>query len=42
MSPFEAKDIIVKGTAIDFDPQVVEAFLAAFQFGEMDVRLAVA
>jgi HD-GYP domain-containing protein (c-di-GMP phosphodiesterase class II) len=42
MSPFEAKDIIVKGTATDFDPQVVEAFLAAFQFGEMDVRLAVA
>ena len=42
MSPFEAKDIIVKGTSTDFDPQVVEAFLAAFQFGEMDVRLAVA
>ena len=42
MSPFEAKDIIVKGTSTDFDPQVVDAFLAAFQFGEMDVRLAVA
>jgi putative nucleotidyltransferase with HDIG domain len=42
MSPFEAKDIIVKGTSTDFDPHVVEAFLAAFQFGEMDVRLAVA
>jgi putative nucleotidyltransferase with HDIG domain len=42
MSPFEAKDIIVKGTSTDFDPQVVEAFLEAFQFGEMDVRLAVA
>jgi putative nucleotidyltransferase with HDIG domain len=42
MSPFDAKDIIVKGTSTDFDPQVVDAFLAAFQFGEMDVRLAVA
>jgi putative nucleotidyltransferase with HDIG domain len=42
MSPFEAKDIIVKGTSTDFDPHVVDAFLAAFQFGEMDVRLAVA
>jgi putative nucleotidyltransferase with HDIG domain len=42
MSPFEAKDIIIKGTSTDFDPQVVEAFLAAFQFGEMEIRLAVA
>jgi putative nucleotidyltransferase with HDIG domain len=42
MSPFEAKDIIVKGTSTDFDPHVVDAFLAAFQFGEMDVRLLVA
>ena len=42
MSPFEAKEIIIKGTGTDFDPQVVEAFLAAFRFGEMDVRTAVA
>ena len=42
MSPFEAKDIIVKGNGTDFDPVVVEAFLAAFRFGEMDVRTAVA
>jgi putative nucleotidyltransferase with HDIG domain len=42
MSPFEAKDIVVKGTGTDFDPAVVDAFLTAFQFGEMDVRLAVA
>ena len=42
MSPFEAKEIIVKGTSTDFDPNVVEAFLAAFRFGEMDVRTAVA
>ncbi|HEV3060190.1 MAG TPA: HD domain-containing phosphohydrolase [Vicinamibacterales bacterium] len=42
MSPFDAKDIILKGTGTDFDPQVVEAFLDAFRFGEMDVRTAVA
>jgi putative nucleotidyltransferase with HDIG domain len=42
MSPFDAKDIIVKGSGTEFDPQVVEAFLAAFRFGEMDVRSAVA
>jgi putative nucleotidyltransferase with HDIG domain len=42
MSPFEAKEVIIKGTGTDFDPQVVEAFLAAFRFGEMDVRTAVA
>ena len=42
MSPFEAKDIIVKGTGTDFDPVVVDAFLAAFRIGEMDVRSAVA
>ena len=42
MSPFDAKDIIVKGTSTDFDPQVVDAFLTAFRFGEMDVRSAVA
>jgi putative nucleotidyltransferase with HDIG domain len=42
MSPFEAKDIITKGRNTDFDPKVVDAFLAAFRFGEMDVRSAVA
>jgi len=42
MSPFEAKETIVKGTAKDFDPVVVDAFLAAFRMGEMDVRSAVA
>ena len=43
MPPFDAKDIIVKGTGTDFDPVVVDAFLAAFRFGEMDARsLAVA
>jgi putative nucleotidyltransferase with HDIG domain len=42
MSPFDAKDIVVKGAGTDFDPAVVDAFLTAFQFGELDVRLAVA
>jgi putative nucleotidyltransferase with HDIG domain len=43
MSPFEAKDIITKGRGTDFDPAVVDAFLAAFHFGQMDVRsLAIA
>lgn len=38
MSPFEAKDVLVKGRGTDFDPDVVDAFLSAFRFGEMDVR----
>jgi putative nucleotidyltransferase with HDIG domain len=42
LSPFDAKDIIVKGAGTDFDPQVVDAFMIAFRSGEMDVRLNVA
>jgi putative nucleotidyltransferase with HDIG domain len=42
MSPFDAKEIIVKGAGTDFDPKVVDAFLEAFRFGELDVRSAVA
>ena len=42
MSPFEAKDIVVKGSGTDFDPQVVSAFLEAFKFGEMEIRTVVA
>jgi len=38
MDPIEAKDVIEKGRGIDFDPQVVDAFLAALRFGELDVR----
>ena len=37
MSPFDAKEIITKGSGKDFDPRVVEAFLAAFRKGEMEV-----
>lgn len=42
MSPFDAKEIIVKGSGTDFDPVVVAAFLEAFRFGEMDIRSEVA
>jgi putative nucleotidyltransferase with HDIG domain len=38
ISPFEAKNVIEKGRGTDFDPQVVDAFIAALRFGEMDVR----
>jgi putative nucleotidyltransferase with HDIG domain len=37
MSTFDAKDIIVKGSGTEFDPKVVNAFLAAFRKGEMEV-----
>jgi putative nucleotidyltransferase with HDIG domain len=37
MSPFEGREMIVRGSGTDFDPDVVEAFLAAFSRGEMEV-----
>ena len=37
MSPFDAKEIIVKGSGTDFDPRVVNAFVSAFQRREMEV-----
>jgi putative nucleotidyltransferase with HDIG domain len=37
MSPFEAKDIIVKGAGTDFDPQVVAAFTESFRRGGLEV-----
>jgi putative nucleotidyltransferase with HDIG domain len=37
MSPFDAKDIIVKGSGTEFDPRVVDAFLMVFQRREMEV-----
>lgn len=37
MSPFDAKEIIVKGAGTEFDPKVVDAFLAAFRKGEMEI-----
>lgn len=37
MSPFDAKDIIEKGSGTDFDPKVVGVFLKAFSRGELEV-----
>jgi putative nucleotidyltransferase with HDIG domain len=37
VSPFEAKEIIVKGAGTEFDPHVVDAFVAAFRKGEMEI-----
>ena len=37
MSPFEAKEVIEKGTGTEFDPKVVEAFLKVFKRGGMEV-----
>lgn len=37
ISPFEARDIILKGAGADFDPRVVKAFELAFRVGQMEV-----
>ena len=37
LSPFEARDIIQKGSGSDFDPGVVKAFESAFQKQKMEV-----
>ena len=37
MSPFEVREILVKGAGTEFDPSVVETFLAAFRKGDMEV-----
>lgn len=37
MSPFDAKDIIEKGSGTDFDPKVVRVFLKAFAKGELEI-----
>jgi putative nucleotidyltransferase with HDIG domain len=41
MSPFDAKEIIVKGSGTDFDPAVVSAFVEAFRKGELEVPTVV-
>ena len=41
MSPFDAKEIIVKGAGTDFDPAVVNAFVEAFRKGELEVPTVV-
>lgn len=37
MSPFDAKNIISKGSGTEFDPKVVRAFTEAFRNGELEV-----
>lgn len=37
MSPFDAKNIITKGSGTEFDPRVVKAFTEAFRNGELEV-----
>jgi putative nucleotidyltransferase with HDIG domain len=37
MSPFEARDIIVKGSQTEFDPIVVAAFQKAFRQGKLEI-----
>ncbi len=37
VTPFEAKEIILKGSGTDFDPHVVRAFVAAFSSGQLEV-----
>ena len=37
MSPWDAKDIILKGSGTDFDPTVVDAFVRTFMKNEMEV-----
>ena len=37
MSPFEARDIIVKGADTEFDPRVVAAFQTAFRNGQLEI-----
>jgi putative nucleotidyltransferase with HDIG domain len=41
MTTFDAKDVIVKGSGTDFDPQVVDAFMDAFRRGELEVPAVV-
>src|SRR3984893_8988779 len=36
MSPYEARDVIIKGSETEFDPRVVGAFQAAFRRGDLE------
>jgi putative nucleotidyltransferase with HDIG domain len=37
VTPFEAKQIIVSGAGTSFDPAIVDAFVDAFEHGEMEI-----
>lgn len=41
MSPFDAKDTILRGSGADFDPRVVGAFAEAFRRGDLEVPAVV-
>jgi putative nucleotidyltransferase with HDIG domain len=42
VSPFEAKQIIVSGAGASFDPNIVGAFVDAFEQGQMEIPEAIA
>jgi putative nucleotidyltransferase with HDIG domain len=42
VTPFEAKQLIVAGVGASFDPTVVDAFVDAFEHGEMEIPEALA
>ena len=37
MSPFDVREMIVRGSGTEFDPDVVDAFVTVFRRGEMEV-----
>lgn len=37
MSPYDARDIIIKGSETEFDPRVVAAFQTAFRTGQFEI-----
>jgi len=37
ISPFEAKEMMIKLAGSDFDPKVIEAFATCFRLGTMEV-----
>jgi HD-GYP domain-containing protein (c-di-GMP phosphodiesterase class II) len=42
VTPFEARQLIVAGAGASFDPTVVDAFVNAFEHGEMEIPEALA
>jgi len=42
VTPFEAKQLIVSGSGASFDPAIIEAFVDAFEHGEMEIPEALA
>src|SRR6202049_3030476 len=42
VTPFEARQLIVSGAGASFDPTVVDAFVDAFEHGEMEIPEALA